>query len=295
MRINQYTESDKCENKAGKSASLTLTQFRVNLLYRSSIAWLTTKTLIASPLKKQSTLLFASAVCEGPENGGWKQARGSKRAMLLSVVGACLSVTLLSASEAKAETCTASPDCKSLGYTESSCSDGGVKCPWNPNLLFCCKKCAPSCEVKICQIGDVLYSDKKCYTCPNVYTLPGIPPIGVVFSSGKAVALSDLSGTMNWSNARSSCSSYSVGGVSGWYLPSKDELLTMYNNINAVQTGLQSAVGGSKLASGYYWSSSYHHTNSDGSKGYWVVYPVSGDTTNFRETNGHYVRPVLAL
>ena len=34
-------------------------------------------------------------------------------------------------------TCTASPSCTSLGYTESSCPDGnGVKCPWG-NKWFC--------------------------------------------------------------------------------------------------------------------------------------------------------------
>ena len=37
--------------------------------------------------------------------------------------------------------CTPSPDCASLGYTESSCPDGaGVKCPWG-NTWFCTKNC----------------------------------------------------------------------------------------------------------------------------------------------------------
>ena len=31
---------------------------------------------------------------------------------------------------AQTPTCTATPDCASLGYTESSCPNGGVKCPW---------------------------------------------------------------------------------------------------------------------------------------------------------------------
>ena len=44
-----------------------------------------------------------------------------------------------------AETCTPTPDCKSLGYTQSSCPDGsGVKCPWNISLWHCDqgKKCS---------------------------------------------------------------------------------------------------------------------------------------------------------
>ena len=41
--------------------------------------------------------------------------------------------------------CTPSPDCASLGYTESSCPDGaGIKCPWG-NTWFCTKeKCDTS-------------------------------------------------------------------------------------------------------------------------------------------------------
>ncbi len=31
---------------------------------------------------------------------------------------------------AQTPTCTATPDCASLGYTEASCPNGGVKCPW---------------------------------------------------------------------------------------------------------------------------------------------------------------------
>lgn len=193
----------------------------------------------------------------------------------------------------QAETCTATPDCKTLGYTESSCPDGGgVKCPWNTSLMYCGKKCAPSCEVKTCAIGDVLYSDKKCYTCPNAYTLPGVPPIGVVFTSGKAVALTDL-GDTDYGDAKSKSSSYSVGGITGWYLPNKDELLAIFSNINAIQTGLQSAIGGSQLSFKWYWSSSVdpNYANT-----YYVVNPISGATANYGYyTNIYYVRPVLAF
>ena len=42
---------------------------------------------------------------------------------------------------AQSSNCTPSPDCASLGYTESSCPDGaGVKCPWG-NTWFCTKTC----------------------------------------------------------------------------------------------------------------------------------------------------------
>ena len=193
---------------------------------------------------------------------------------------------------AQAETCTATPDCKTLGYTETSCPDGGVKCPWNTSLMYCCKKCV-TCEVKTCQAGDVLYGDKKCYTC-LANRLPGQVPIGVVFSSGKAVGLVDLSTSATWSNANTLCSNHKPGGISGWYLPSKDELLAMYSNIEAVQIGLRSVVDGSKLASTYYWSS-FFNVNYDGCNYYWIVNPVSGSSNYWGDSSyqTYYVRPVL--
>ena len=241
-------------------------------------------------------------------------------------------------SVSQAEQCTPTPDCKSLGYTETSCPDGnGVKCPWNTSLLYCgengkkicadmghpypCtganeipsgKVCANkyyttctcasgyewkngkcekiTCPVKSCAVGDVLYADKKCYICP-ANALPDQVPIGVVFTSGKAVGLVDLSTRASWNSAKSACSSYSIGGVSGWSWPSEDELLAMYNNINAIQTGLQSVVDGSKLAFTYYWSSSVYPYGSDT---YYVVNPVSGATCYYYNGNYH-VRPVLAF
>ena len=195
---------------------------------------------------------------------------------------------------AHAETCTATPDCKSLGYTETSCPDGGgVKCPWNPNLMYCCAK-KVSCEVKSCQVGDVLFSDKKCYTC---LTLPDQVPIGVVFSSGKAVALNDLSAKMMWREAVSACKSYSVGGVSGWYLPSKDELVAMsvYSNRSSIVQGFSNAIGGKDFVSNYYWSSSFYGLNNNGDNVYWVVIPNSGSDYSYWEYEDKYVRPVLAF
>ena len=43
---------------------------------------------------------------------------------------------------AQTPTCTATPDCASLGYTQSSCPDNnGVRCPWG-DKWFCTKTCS---------------------------------------------------------------------------------------------------------------------------------------------------------
>ena len=54
--------SDLAVVSTASAVSQQQEQFRVNLLYRSSVAWLTTKTLIVSPLAMQRLLHCASAM-----------------------------------------------------------------------------------------------------------------------------------------------------------------------------------------------------------------------------------------
>jgi len=49
------------------------------------------------------------------------------------------------------------------------------------------------------------------------------------------------------------CRSYNGGGLTDWYLPSKDELAAIWDNLVNDGTGVNSGVGG--FASAYYWSS----------------------------------------
>ena len=50
------------------------------------------------------------------------------------------------------------------------------------------------------------------------------------------------------------CRSYNGGGLTDWYLPSKDELNAIWDNLVDDGTGINSGVGG--FAGNYYWSSS---------------------------------------
>ena len=103
---------------------------------------------IAEELKKQSSMS-----CQCPTLASrWLRKpyltwilRSSRSMTRMYVL---LSIITLLPTLAQAETCTATPDCASLSYTQSSCPDGGgVKCPWNTSLLYCGKKCpdCPSC------------------------------------------------------------------------------------------------------------------------------------------------------
>ena len=94
---------------------------------------------------------------------------GSSSAMTTAL----LITTVLFSFDARATTCTATPECAALGYkyTEAECEKGAVKCP-NGNSYYC-----PNPRLK-CNIGDIFYVDN---TCGNAANYDGSKmPLGVV-------------------------------------------------------------------------------------------------------------------
>ena len=87
----------------------------------------------------------------------------------------------LSAGNVSAQ-CVATQDCKTLGYTETSCESGGVKCPFGN--YWACPSSSSSKGVlgkctgyaKNCQIGWLLNSDGTC----TANKTTGKTPIGVI-------------------------------------------------------------------------------------------------------------------
>ena len=201
-----------------------------------------------------------------------------------------LSILTLLPTLAHAETCTPTPDCKSLGYTQSSCPDNnGIRCPWNTSLWFCNKN--DICRVKKCEIGDVLFADKKCYEC-----FPGeskdLPHIGVVCAPGKAVNLIEM--TTPWvteySELMKICSNYKIENVSGWYVPSYNELVTLHSNINLIRLGLIAA-GGTKIPDRQHCTSEISRCDNTACKDY---NPVAGSvlSSSFCNDKDHWTMPV---
>ncbi len=112
---------------------------------------------------------------------------------------------------------------------------------------------------------------------------------GVVFYvSGQTVKIVSANQTYcDWSSAKTWCSSLG----SGWYLPSKDELSTIYNNKTALNSTL-SLIGGTQFGRDYYWSS----TEDPHSSPYaYRVYFGSGDLSSSNEYNSNNVRAVRAF
>ena len=111
--------------------------------------------------------------------------------------------------------------------------------------------------------------------------------VGVKTSNmGFYVAMKDL-GYMTWSNANSQCRNYSFCGNVKGTLPTKDQLLTLYNNKSQVNS-LLSTNGGTQLTNNWHWSS----TAGGGLGNHYLVHMSSGNVNSYI-TNYGYVRPVL--
>lgn len=80
--------------------------------------------------------------------------------------------------------------------------------------------------------------------------------------------------SMAWSKANSYCNNLTAEGKNDWYLPSKDQLLTMYNN----KSSLQENAGFTPFPVSSYWSSTVSNSN-----GYyhWGVHFSDGSCTSF--------------
>ena len=222
--------------------------------------------------------------------------------------------------------CIATPSCTTLGYTETSSCDGGLKCPFG-SYWYCPSNSGSGGASSTCKIGSILFSDKTCGDEAQY----GKTPIGVVVylggSGGQALALNsigryewggygtDISGLTNrgLEEARqdyASCENskkimaagdkskypavwaaneYSTEGTKAgdWCLPAAGIFTSYKNNQTSVRLGFERVNG--TTASTYAWSSS-----EVTGYGVWVSY-FSGDygLESSLKSKVSEVRPVL--
>ena len=163
--------------------------------------------------------------------------------------------------------------CSGTGYSGGSGSSCGGK--------YTACTCASGYEWKngSCQKQVLNGAQGDLYYCNG--TVVGVKAGDMDFY----VAMKDL-GNMRWSNANSQCQNYSFCGNVKGTLPTKNQLLTLYNNKSRVNS-LLSTNGGTQLTNSYYWSST-----SYGSTNYYIVHMSNGHVSNNNNYN-YYVRPVL--
>ena len=149
-----------------------------------------------------------------------------------------LTAVLLSGiSPARADvTCTATPDCTTLGYTKSAsdCPNGGVKCPFNNSKMFCLKS-GGGVEFSIknaVKTGDIVYSDGTT-SASYTYSTTKIP-IGVALVTETNSAYNhgiifqlDQPLLKTRTEAVTYCSLYATAGTSegDWKLPTLYEMM----------------------------------------------------------------------
>ena len=116
--------------------------------------------------------------------------------------------------EASAQ-CVATTDCASLGYTETSCPNGGIKCPFGNTWSCKREKENVSDDPKDiqcynnCCIGYIYHSDGSCSKMPNTAKVP----LGVVVlldgkGHGQAIATTHTGGSYDWDSQIPSLPTY---------------------------------------------------------------------------------------
>jgi hypothetical protein len=98
---------------------------------------------------------------------------------------------------------------------------------------------------------------------------------------GLVAAITDL-GNMDWNSAKTACEELILNGYSDWHLPSKEELNSVYVNLNQI------GVGG--FADDVYWSSTESDSGNAWGQGF-----SSGRQYNDGKGNKYNVRAVRAF
>ena len=97
--------------------------------------------------------------------------------------------------------CVATQDCASLGYTETSCENGGIKCPFGNTWACKSESCDRGENNPDCTYGSIYYNDG---TCIKEF-VSGRIPIGVVVYMDTVdnekwiMALDDAASGVKWS------------------------------------------------------------------------------------------------
>jgi len=220
---------------------------------------------------------------------------------------------LLIANEVYAQSCIPKPDCADMGYTETSCEGGALKCPFDTTKLACLTNKNAD---RLCLVGDIYYSDG---TCDSVI-YPTKTPIGIVVKPNKLVMSLDIKETMYWAssykdisdltnysqtdaktdyngkantakivtayssdtasnNAAVYCNTYHTEGTNSgdWYLPAAGEIyMYVYKNVIGNSTlRITLNTFGKDLSDMNFWSSSEYDSGRA-----WAVYYNSDNVVN---------------
>ena len=195
--------------------------------------------------------------------------------------------------------CTETPDCATLGYTKtaSQCPDGGIKCPFDGNKMFCVSgESIDYTYQNTLTLYDIAYSDGTTSQTYNSNKL-AIGLIYYIHPNGKKdhgwmISLEQFPANTR-AEAIKRCAGFSTKGTRAgdWHLPDMAEIMMMSagNDATNEYTNLNNAIkkvpGSAQLGASY----NQHYCMSgaaDQSKTYLSGTPVCSLTNTAVQTGG---------
>lgn len=182
-----------------------------------------------------------------------------RRSIMLAILG---TITPVQAAEVA---CTEAPDCASLGYTKtaSQCPDGGIKCPFDGNKMFCVSGESMDFQFQnAINLYDVVYSDGSTSAAYDGNKL-AVGIVVYVHPNGKKnhgwIMSLDQPPAQLRAEAVKRCAGYATKGTRAgdWHLPDVGELMMLSSgNDNSTEyADLNSAIkkipGSMQLGSSY--------------------------------------------
>ncbi len=150
------------------------------------------------------------------------------------IMGGTIALLMSTSSLHAQVTCTATPDCNTLGYnkTAANCPGSSVKCPFNSNWVFCLNGGGGnnfSIKNKVNNL-DIVYSDGT--TASTLNTAKDAIGVALVFETNSGynhgiIVSAHQPPATTWTNAVKRCKDYVVKGTSegDWRLPTFMEMV----------------------------------------------------------------------
>lgn len=211
--------------------------------------------------------------------------------------------------------CIPTPDCASIGYTETSCDGKFTRCPFDTSKLFCvpcdssyhhtcegnyvispsgttCNGKYASCECVAgaslnditcecdtsCSVGNIYYSDGSCSSCWE----KSKTPVGIFIRDSRLIVAINIP-NMTWANDYQDINNLTNYNSVAEALQD----FNGYNNTNSIMSYYGTSISSSTNAAAYCYN--YTPVEYESSKNQWYL-PASGELIAFLYENYNKVK-----
>jgi len=139
----------------------------------------------------------------------------------------------------------------------------------------------------IVQSGGIAWCRDNCERLPGLTTDVGMADDGSIKTGGSSNTNSIVARYGDTTYAANICKTLDLNGHTDWFLPSRDELDLMYQNLKRFGIG--------NFANGYYWSSSQYNAATTDTNLVWAQFFGNGRQYKLTKNYAGYVRAVRAF